>query len=81
MVERDTFLEELYNEPGLEDVNPDDLFAVMMIVLGVFLVWSLVAIHPGDPGDAPLQRRAHPAHHLRGDELRYFSLLAILSAV
>ena len=43
-VERDAFLDEFGNEPGLEDVSPDDLFAVMMIVLGVFLVWSLVAI-------------------------------------
>ena len=35
LVERDSFLEELDNEPGLEDVSADDLFAVMMIVLGV----------------------------------------------
>src|SRR5687767_5996877 len=41
IVERDAFLEELDNEPGLEDVSANDLFAVMMIVLGVFLLWSL----------------------------------------
>jgi hypothetical protein len=43
-VERNSFLEEIENEPGLEDISADDLFAVMMVLIGVFLVWSLVAI-------------------------------------
>ena len=43
-VERDSVLDEFESEPGFEDVSADDLFAVLMIVLGVFLVWSLAAI-------------------------------------
>jgi len=80
MVERDSFLEELDNEPGLEDVSPDDLFAVLMIVLGVFLVWSLVALVLA----ILVLRRSNAARILliiSAAMSALFSLLAILSAV
>lgn len=80
VVERDAFLEELDNEPGLEDVNPDDLFAVLMIVLAVFLVWSLVAIVLA----ILVMRRSNLARVLliiSAAMSALFSLLAILSAV
>lgn len=80
LVERDSFLEELDNEPGLEDVSADDLFAVMMIVLGVFLVWSLVAIILA----ILVMRRSNAARILliiSAAMTAVFSLLVILSAV
>jgi hypothetical protein len=80
VVQRDAFLEELDNEPGLEDVSPDDLFAVMMIVLGVFLVWSLVAIVLA----ILVLRRSNAARILliiSAAMTALFSLLAIMSAV
>ena len=79
-VERDSFLEELDNEPGLEGVSPDDLFALMVILLGVFLVWSLVAIILA----ILVLRRSNAARILliiSAVMTALFSLLAILTAV
>jgi hypothetical protein len=80
VVERDAFLEELDNEPGLEDVSANDLFAVLMIVLGVFLLWSLIAIVLA----ILVMRRSNAARILliiSAAMTALFSLLAIMSAV
>ncbi len=80
IVQRDSFLEELDNESGLEDVNPDDLFAVLVVVLGVFLVWSFLAIILA----ILTMRRSNIARILliiSASMTAVFSLLAILSAV
>ena len=79
-VQRDSFLDELDNEAGLEDVSPDDLFAVLVIVLGVFMVWSLIAIILA----ILVMRRSNVARILliiSAIMTALLSLLAILTAV
>ena len=79
-VERDSVLDEFENEPGLEEVSPDDLFAVMMVVLGVFLIWSLAAFVLA----ILVMRRSNVARILliiSASMTALLSLLAILSAI
>jgi LPXTG-motif cell wall-anchored protein len=80
MVQRDSFLEELDNEPGLEDVDPDQLFAVMMVTLAVFAIWALVAMILA----VLALRRSNFARILlviSAVVTSLFSLLAIMSAI
>lgn len=46
LVARDQFLEQLADQPGFDnaDVSPDQLFGVILVVVGVFAVWSLIAL-------------------------------------